>query len=229
MNIRQDNLLGRGWQAEHSQCLPTFAGSNLGHLYKEGEPDHRKWSSLVGGGSRLGEELATAWILVRREATQCFNFLGGFYAISWRVWAQASSLLPVSGSLACVFFPLFVFRFCRFLLCTWIFQVAGLLVVSRRVQGGSRERLLATWTMTASSSTDSASFPLTGQWAPAASCNQGWLKVHYNLWNHIFRYEKISSWYAFQESWLYFLQVRAPALIAGSQASFCLFPGIFSW
>ena len=25
----------------------------------------------------------------------------------------------------------------------------------------------------ASSSTDSASFPLTGQWAPAASCNQG--------------------------------------------------------
>ena len=29
-------------------------------------------------------------------------------------------------------------------------------------------------------------------------------------------------------SWLYFLQVRAPAVIAGSQASFCLFPGIFS-
>ena len=29
-------------------------------------------------------------------------------------------------------------------------------------------------------------------------------------------------------SWLYYLQVRAPAVIAGSQASFCLFPGIFS-
>ena len=48
----------------------------------------------------------------------------------------------------------------------------------------------------ASSSTESTSFSLAGQWAQAVPL-----------------------------SWLYFLQVRAPAVIAGVQASFSLFPG----
>ena len=91
-----------------------------------------------------GEFLSLPWYLFLLDVFY-LDSRGVIVVARWEcARGLASGLQPVSGSLACVFFPLFVIRFCRFLLCTWIFQVAGLLVVSRRVQGGSRERLLAT-------------------------------------------------------------------------------------
>ena len=49
-----------------------------------------------------------------------------------------SGLSPVSGSLACMFFSSFCDPVSDVFLCTWIFQVAGSLVVSRRVKLAER-------------------------------------------------------------------------------------------
>ena len=81
-----------------------------------------------------GEFLSLPWYLFLLDVFY-LDSRGVIVVARWEcARGLASGLQPVSGSLAGVFFPLFVIRFCRFLLCTWIFQVAGSLVVLRRVK-----------------------------------------------------------------------------------------------
>ena len=56
------------------KCLPSFANTNLSHLFEEGVPDRRRWSALVGSGSRLGAEFTMAWNTLKGEAVQCCAF-----------------------------------------------------------------------------------------------------------------------------------------------------------
>ena len=67
-------------------------------IYKEGEPDHRQWSLLVNSGSRLGGEFNLAWNSVRREASQCCNFLGEKMPEIFTPSAEGFGLGAVEGS-----------------------------------------------------------------------------------------------------------------------------------
>ena len=72
----QSSLSPISYLGSLEKVLPSFANSNLGHLYSEGAPDHRMYATLLESGSRLGAEFAAAWNTVKGEAVQCCNFLG---------------------------------------------------------------------------------------------------------------------------------------------------------
>ena len=94
----QSSLLRMSYLGTVEKVLPSFSSSNLSHLYKEGEPDHRQWSSLVNSGSRLGREFTLAWNAVRREASQCCNFLGEEMPEIFTPSAEGFGLGAVEGS-----------------------------------------------------------------------------------------------------------------------------------
>ena len=94
----QTSLSPMSYLGSVEKCLPSFANSNLSHLYAEGEPDPRKWSLLVESGSKLGAEFTMAWNTVRGEAVQCCNFLGEALPEVFSPTAEGFGQGAVSGS-----------------------------------------------------------------------------------------------------------------------------------